>query len=75
MAKSEADAEVTRAEGSRQAAKLLQEEAVAVQLAYISSTGEAMAKAGSSLILGNDPASMGSMLLANPEIFKRKGGW
>ena len=75
MAKSEADAEVTRAEGSRQAAKLLQEEAVAVQLAYISSTGEAMAKAGSSLILGNDPASMGSMLLANPEIFKKKGGW
>ena len=75
MAKGEADAEVTRAEGSRQAAKLLQEEAVAVQLAYISSTGEAMAKAGSNLILGNDPSSMGSMLLANPEIFKKKGGW
>lgn len=73
MAKGEADAEVTRAEGSRQAAKLLQEESVAVQLAYISSTGEAMAKAGSSLILGNDPSSMGSMLLANPEIFKKKG--
>merc|ERR1719473_1810498 len=33
----------------------------------------AMGKAGSSLILGNDPASMGSMLLANPEIFKKKG--
>jgi len=75
MAKGEADAEVTRAEGSRQAAKLLQEESVAVQLAYISSTGEAMAKAGSSLILGNDPSSMGSMLLANPEIFKKKSAW
>merc|ERR1719198_1000163 len=75
MAKGEADAEVTRAEGSRQAAKLLQEESVAVQLAYISSTGEAMAKAGSSLILGNDPAAMGSMLLANPEIFKKKSAW
>jgi len=75
MAKGDADAEVTRAEGSRQAAKLLQEESVAVQLAYIASTGDAMAKAGSSLILGNDPSSMGSMLLANPEIFKKKGGW
>ena len=46
---------------------------MAVQLAYISSTGEAMAKAGSSLILGHSPSEMGSMLLANPEIFKKKG--
>jgi len=77
MAKGEADAEVTRAEGSKAAAKLLQEEPVAVQLAYISSTGEALSKASSSLIMGNDPSSMGSMLLANPEIFKNKGkpGW
>ena len=65
----------TSAARSRQAAKLLQEESVAVQLAYISCTGEAMAKAGSSLILGNDPSSMGSMLLANPEIFKKKSAW
>lgn len=75
MAQGEADAEVTRAEGSRQAAQKLQEETVAVQLAYISSTGEAMAKAGSSLILGHSPSEMGSMLLANPEIFKKKGAW
>merc|ERR1719313_2334607 len=79
MAKGEADAEVTRAEGSKAAARLLQEEPVAVQLAYISSTGEALSKSGSSLILGNEPSAMGSMLLANPEIFKAgqkaKTGW
>jgi len=72
MAEGQASAEVTRAEGSKAAAKLLNEEMVAVQLAYISSTGEAMAKAGSSLILGNSPSEMGSMLLANPEIFHTK---
>merc|ERR1719230_2411216 len=72
MAKGDADAEVTRAEGSKTAATLLQQEPVAVQLAYIASTGEALSKSGSSLILGNDPSSMGSMLLANPEIFKQK---
>merc|ERR1719262_729697 len=44
MAKGEADAEVTRAEGSKMAAKLLQEQPVAVQLAYISSTGEALSR-------------------------------
>jgi len=75
MAKGEADAEVTRADGSKMAASLLQEEAVAVQLAYINSTGEALSKAGSTLILGSDASSMGSMLLANPEVFKQKKGW
>ena len=38
----------------------------------MTSTGEALSKAGSSLILGNDPAAMGSALLANPEIFKQR---
>merc|ERR1719502_1770397 len=78
MAKGDADAEVTRAEGSKSAAQLLQTEPVAVQLAYINSTGEAMAKAGSTLIMGNSQSEMGSMLLANPEIFKStkpKGSW
>lgn len=75
MAKGEADAEVTRAEGSKLAAKKLNEEMVAVQLAYISSTGEALSKAGSSLILGSDPSAMGSSLLANPEIFKQRKGF
>lgn len=76
MAKGEADAEVTRADGSKMAASLLQEEAVAVQLAYINSTGEALSKAGSTLILGSDASGMGSMLLANPEVFKqKKSGW
>ena len=72
MAKGEADAEVTRAEGSKLAAKKLNEEMVAVQLAYIASTGEALAKAGSNMILGTDPAAIGSSLLANPEIFKQR---
>merc|ERR1712224_813080 len=58
MAKGEADAEVTRADGSKMAASLLQEEAVAVQLAYINSTGEALSKAGSTLILGNHASGM-----------------
>merc|ERR1719230_1501013 len=75
MAKGEADAEVTRADGSKMAASLLNEEVVAVQLAYINSTGEALSKAGSTLILGSDASSMGSMLLANPEVFKQKKGW
>merc|ERR1719174_1345043 len=39
--------------------------------ATIMAKGEAVSKASSSLILGNDPNSMGSMLLANPEIFKQ----
>jgi len=75
MAKGEADAEVTRAEGSKLAAKKLNEEMVAVQLAYIASTGEALAKAGSSMILGTDPSAIGSSLLANPEIFKQRKGF
>jgi len=72
MSKGEADAEVTRAEGSKAAARLLNEESVAVDLAKIASTGDALAKAGTSLILGHDPAAMGSMLLANPNVMQRR---
>ena len=74
MSKGEADAEVTRAEGSKTAARLLNEEPVAVELAKITSTGEALSKAGTSLIMGHDPAAMGGMLLANPNIVKGFGG-
>ena len=67
-AAADADAEVTRAEGSRQAAHKLSEHEVAVQLAHISATGEALKKAKSSLILASEPAAMGSMMLANPSL-------
>ena len=40
-ARADADADVTRAEGSQQAARLLDAEAVAVKLATIAATGEA----------------------------------
>ena len=63
MAKGESDAEVLRAEGKRTAAKMLNEEQVAVELAKIGATGEALAKAGSSLILGDSSNAIGSMLL------------
>lgn len=75
MAKGEADAEVTRAEGSKTAAKLLEEQQVAVQLAFISQTGEALAKAQSNLILGTDNAAQLGGMFANPEVVKmRKSG-
>jgi regulator of protease activity HflC (stomatin/prohibitin superfamily) len=67
-AAADADAEVTRAEGSRQAAQKLSEHEVAVQLAHIAATGEALKKAKSSLILASEPAAMGSMMLANPSL-------
>jgi len=73
MSKGEADAEVTRAEGSKAAARLLNEEQVAVDLAKIATTGDAIAKAKSTLIMGHDPAAMGSMLLANPNVLRGAG--
>ena len=63
IAKGEADAEVTRADGARNAARLLEEHDVAVELAKIGATGEALSKSGSSLILGDNPSAVGSMLL------------
>ena len=63
IAKGEADAEVTRADGARSAAKMLEEHEVAVELAKIGATGEALSKSGSTLILGDNPSAVGSMLL------------
>ncbi len=63
IAKGEADAEVTRADGARSAAKMLEEHEVAVDLAKIGATGEALSKSGSTLILGDNPSAVGSMLL------------
>ena len=63
-----ADAEVTRAEGRKQAAKLLSEESVAVNLATIAATGEALRHAKSSLIMTHEPGQLNSMMLANPSL-------
>jgi len=67
-AQAESDAEVTRAEGRQQAAKLLNEEDVAVSLATIAATGEALSHAKSSLIMTREPGQLSSMMLANPSI-------
>jgi regulator of protease activity HflC (stomatin/prohibitin superfamily) len=64
-AQADADADVTRAEGRRQAAKLLNEEEVAVSLATISATGEALGKAKSNLILAKEPGQLNSMMLVD----------
>jgi len=58
-----ADADVTRAEGRRQAAKLLNEEEVAVSLATISATGEALGMSRSNLIMAKEPGQLSSMML------------
>ena len=67
-AQADAAADVTRAEGRKQAAKLLNEERVAVDLATIAATGEALKHAKSSLIMSNEPGQLSSMMLANPSI-------
>jgi len=67
-AQADADAEVTRAEGRKQAAKLLNEESVAVTLATIAATGDALKNAKSSLIMAREPGQLNSMMLANPSI-------
>ena len=59
---------MTRAEGSKQAATLLNEQEVAVRLATIHATGEALKAAKTSLILGHEAGGMGTMLLSNPDI-------
>jgi len=68
----DSEAEVTRAEGSKQAAALLNTESVAVELAKINATGSALALAKSSLILNTEPSKVGSMLLANPNVVPRQ---
>lgn len=67
-AQADADAEVTRAEGRKAAARLLNEESVAVDLATIAATGEALKHAKSSLIMAREPGQLSSMMLANPSI-------
>lgn len=66
-AQADADADVTRAEGAKQAAQLLEEQEVAVSLATIRATGDALKGANSSLIMGQDPSNMGAMLMSNAD--------
>uniref|UniRef100_A0A7S3B848 Band 7 domain-containing protein n=1 Tax=Haptolina ericina TaxID=156174 RepID=A0A7S3B848_9EUKA len=72
-AQADAEAEVTRAEGSKQAASLLNEQEVAVMLATISATGAALKNAQSNLILGSDASNIGSMLMSNPDYTSKLG--
>merc|ERR1711998_675160 len=65
-AEADAEAEKIRAEGAKSAAELLAESAVAVDLAKISKTGEALnGKGTSTLFFGTDSTNLGG-LLANP---------
>merc|ERR1719409_2306188 len=66
-AQADADAEVTRAQGAKQAAQLLEEQEVAVHLATINATGAALKGANSNLIMGSDPSNMGAMLMSNAD--------
>jgi regulator of protease activity HflC (stomatin/prohibitin superfamily) len=74
-AKADAEAEVTRAEGSKTAAQLLTSEEVAVRLAVIGATGAALKGANSNLILGNDVSAIGGMLMANAEAARATKGF
>ena len=73
LIRAEADgkAEVVRAEGARTAAAVLQESEVAVHLAHIAKTGEALKGAGSSMFFGADPTALQG-LLANPGVFEKR---
>merc|ERR1712022_35980 len=65
-AEADAEAEKIRAEGARSAANLLSESEVAVDLARINKTGEALnGKGTSTLFFGTDSTNLGG-LLANP---------
>merc|ERR1712022_53182 len=65
-AEADAEAEKIRAEGAKSAADLLAESAVAVDLARINKTGEALnGKGTSTLFFGTDSTNLGG-LLANP---------
>jgi len=67
-AEGDAMAEKIRADGARAAADKLAESEVAVQLAKISKTGEALDKKGlTTFFFGSDPTQMGSVL-TNPTI-------
>merc|ERR1711998_170120 len=67
-AEADAEAEKIRAEGAKSAAELLAESAVAVDLAKISKTGEALqGKGTNTLFFGTDSTNLGG-LLANPTL-------
>merc|ERR1719399_2126639 len=67
-AEADAEAERIRAEGARAAAELLSESGVAVELAKISKTGEALqGKGTNTLFFGSDSSNIGG-LLANPSV-------
>jgi len=69
-AQADADAEITRAKGSNTAAGILEEHEVAVRLATIGATGQALGNSKSNLILGAEPSSLSNLLLANPNVLK-----
>merc|ERR1719421_73171 len=69
-AQADADAEITRAKGSNAAAGILEEHEVAVRLATIGATGNALGNSKSNLILGAEPSSLSNLLLANPNVLK-----
>merc|ERR1711998_205575 len=71
-AEGDATAERIRAEGSRAAADLLAESEVAVQLATISKTGEALDKKAT-FFFGTDPKQLGAVL-ANPGLVRGRSG-
>ncbi|KAJ9445228.1 hypothetical protein DIPPA_27838 [Diplonema papillatum] len=68
-AEAAADAETTRAEGAKTAADTLASSQIAVELARIDRTAQALGKS-SSLFFGVDPKDMGSLLL-NSSVVKK----
>jgi len=67
-AEADAEAERIRAEGAKAAAELLEQSAVAVELARITKTGEALqGKGTNTLFFGSDSTNVGS-LFANPSV-------
>ena len=71
LAQADADASILRAEGAKQAADLLSKNPVAVDLAKIERTGQAIAGEGNhaSFFFGTDPTEI-STLLANASVVK-----
>ena len=65
MSKGEADAEVTRAEGL-EGGRTAPQRGAGCRGPREDRNDRLIAKAKSTLIMGHDPAAMGSMLLANP---------
>ena len=74
LAQADADASILRAEGARKAADLLGENDVAVELAKIERTGEAIAGNGNhaSFFFGSDARQMSSLLSNSGVVNGRK---